>query len=105
MTPRQRKRRLSQLPRRMRLSETGCWEWTGYIDPTSGYGRVRNEQENMLVHRMVYELAYGEIESGVELHHECGNRACANPYHLRKISKAEHCLIHLPPGARWKVAA
>lgn len=102
MTPQQRRRRLTQLPKKILPVEGGCWEWQGYIDPTSGYGRIRNDQENMLVHRMVYELAWGEIEDGMAIHHECENRKCANPYHLRQIHPADHVRIHEPHWHRWQ---
>lgn len=65
---------------------------------------MRTEEGNLYVHRMVYELAYGEIEPGFDLHHECENKRCANPYHVRLITRGEHCLIHMPPGCRWEKA-
>ena len=73
---------------------TGCWQWTGSKD-AAGYGmhwRVGR------VHRWVYELLVNPIPDGFVVHHECENKACVNPDHLRASTQRDHSLHHNPPG-------
>jgi hypothetical protein len=70
------------------VEKNGCWEWQGAR--TEGYGKVHFACENVFVHRLLYEWFRGPIEAGTEIHHQCGNRICANPAHLEAITRAEH---------------
>ncbi len=73
--------------------ETGCWEWSGSVEP-SGYGRIQIARQGYMVHRLSYELLVGPIPDGLCLHHECENRLCARPDHLRPVTRAEHIYLH-----------
>lgn len=87
-----------------RQQDTGhttlCWIWQGAVgsagygtcwDPTTG--RVRS------AHRMSWEQL---VESGDELpdlldiHHECEQKLCLNPDHMKLVTRAQHNKI----GAR-----
>lgn len=85
---------------------SGCWHWTGHIDPRTGYGNIATgsrrdgTRRTELVHRFVYEVRHGQLprrgEPGhVQVDHECHNRSktcqggptclhrrCVNPAHL-----------------------
>lgn len=66
-----------------------CLTWTashnGY-----GYGRMKINGRDTLVHRWVWEQANGQIPPGVEIDHVCHNRACVKREHLRATSKSEN---------------
>lgn len=67
-----------------------CHVWTGARN-SDHYGVVRIRGRLELAHRMAYRLHVGPIPRGRELHHECGNRACINPAHLRPVTHRENC--------------
>lgn len=71
--------------------ENGCWEWIGYIEKTTGYGRFYDD--NRVVngaHRYAYRRAKGEIPEGMVIDHLCRNRKCVNPNHLEAVSVGEN---------------
>lgn len=64
-----------------RLSDTGCWLWTG---PTrTGYGVFYVGSKNRSAHRISYEAFIGPIPKGMHILHSCDNPGCINPAHLR----------------------
>lgn len=73
--------------------ETGCWVWTRYKDP-QGYGRKNLNGKTGLVHRQVYTLLVGKIPKGLFLDHQCRNRACCFPGHLKPVTPSENALIN-----------
>ncbi len=69
-------------------SEGGpCWIWTA-ARMREGYGRF----DQVLAHRLAYELVIGKIPDGLQLDHLCRNRACVNPAHLEPVSCRENVL-------------
>lgn len=64
------------------VTETGCWQFTGYVNP-QGYGQVGR---NIRTHRLMYEAVRGPIPDGLQLDHLCRNRACCNPDHLEAVT-------------------
>ena len=65
-----------------------CWLWAG--KPANGYGELRFGGQLYLAHRVSYELAYGAIPDGLQLHHTCGVRLCVNPSHLIALTVEAH---------------
>jgi hypothetical protein len=73
---------------------TVCWPWTGACD-VSGYG-IAGQGEK--AHRAAYKLLIGEPPPKHELHHVCENKRCANPAHLKPLTKRAHARVNHPPG-------
>lgn len=64
---------------------SGCWLWSGALDPC-GYGRIARNGKEQKAHRVSYYLAKGPIPDGLELDHLCRVRACVNPDHLEAVT-------------------
>jgi hypothetical protein len=75
--------------------ETGCWEWTAFINQY-GYGQIyAHGKYGRQAHRIAFELIEGPIQDGLELDHLCRVRHCINPAHLEPVSHREN-LIRIP---------
>lgn len=70
--------------------QTGCWNWTGLLGLTGGYGRISINDRDVYVHRAAWELANGPVPEGFELDHLCRNRACVNLSHLEVVTRREN---------------
>jgi len=53
---------------------TGCWCWSGHRNP-DGYGLIGVRGRPYLLHRWVYELAYGALNTDMQVGHDCHDRA------------------------------
>lgn len=70
----------------------GCWNWTG-TSRLDGYGSISiggRTGKRWLAHRYSFELANGPIPAGAEIDHQCINRACVNPSHLRVVNSKQN---------------
>lgn len=76
--------------------ETGCWVWLGHVT-NWGYARLRDQDVYVFLHRYFYELVHNNgqrLPPSIHVHHECGEKRCCNPQHLRALSMREHSLHH-----------
>jgi len=71
-----------------------CWEWQGRIH--NGYAIVNVPGGNSKwAHRVSYALFNGPIAENMHIDHECRNRQCTNPAHLKQMTPVENYLaIH-----------
>jgi len=58
-----------------------CWPWKLKLSD-KGLPYQSIEGKKYLAHRLVYELAHGQIPDGMVLRHKCDNPPCCNPSHL-----------------------
>lgn len=65
-----------------------CMQW--WAARSDGYGVVRHERRNHLVHRLAYQSTVGPIPDGLEPDHLCCNRACFCPAHIELVTPAEN---------------
>lgn len=65
-----------------------CWLWTA--GTRHGYGMFSIGPKKHYAHRFAYELIKGPIPRGLLLDHQCRVRACANPSHLRPVTRKQN---------------
>jgi hypothetical protein len=63
--------------------ETGCWNWVGTISK-KGYGSIHINHKEIKAHRFSYEYFVGPLDPKLMICHNCNNRKCCNPEHLRQ---------------------
>jgi hypothetical protein len=63
---------------------TGCWVWVGIRGswPADRYGSAKVLGEQVLLHRLSYELHVGPIAADLHVLHTCDVKACVRPDHL-----------------------
>ena len=86
------------LANRIKVSETGCWEWQAGLNGW-GYGHVKYAGKGQLVHRLIYELLVGPIADGLHVDHLCRVKHCCNPAHLEPVSPRTNILRGVGPTA------
>lgn len=79
----------ARMMRWVSLSGSGCWEFTGTLN-WGGYGRFSWNGRIWQAHRASYELFAGPIPEGLVLDHQCRNRCCVNPDHLKPMTFGEN---------------
>lgn len=83
---------------------TECVEFTGYIDPTTGYGNVNTKTATgwrpVTAQRVAWAAVHGPIPEGrMHVDHLCRNRRCINVDHLELVTERENILRGTAPSA------
>jgi hypothetical protein len=67
----------------------GCWLFASPIDEY-GYGRIRNGNKKVRVHKYTYEQENGPLPDEIILRHSCDMPCCWNPDHLLTGTHADN---------------
>ena len=74
---------------RVKITESGCWEWTGGKDQ-DGYcifdSDFGSKFKSVRGHRWVYEKFVAKIPKEKQIDHLCRNRCCVNPLHMEPVT-------------------
>ncbi len=66
-----------------------CWLWLSTVN-YSGYGIIMINWQRLRAHRVAWEIARGPIPPGLFVLHQCDQRRCCNPAHLRLGTQQEN---------------
>lgn len=70
-----------------------CWLWMKST-ASHGYGQTWDGTTVRLAHRVAWTLAVGPIPEGLTIDHECRNRRCCNPAHLRLMDNVNNARLN-----------
>lgn len=95
-TNRQNKTLLQRLKENIVIDKyTGCFNWIGGCF-NNQYGRISICGKDKISHIVIWELYYKtKVPQGCILHHQCRNKKCCNPKHLKLMTRKEHCNLHI----------
>lgn len=62
--------------------DNGCIICTSHCRDEYGYTKILYKGRQERLHRVIYEMKYGEIPKGMVIRHKCDNPSCCNVEHL-----------------------
>lgn len=87
---------------RISINGTGCWEWTGTLDPAYPLMWFRGRTQR--VHRVLFSWLVQPVPIGKyrhlgQLDHRCNSKSCCNPCHIQLVSQHDNTLRGAGPSA------
>jgi len=79
--------------------ETDCLIWIGRKEK-HGYGKIRFNGKDCVVHRLIYVIEKGEIPDELEVAHRCDNPPCCSILHLWPATPKENMQDCVKKGRR-----
>ena len=83
---------------------TECWPWQRAL--RNGYGAIKHNCQVLSAHVVAWVIANGQIPEGSIITHDCDNKTCCNPAHLKAGSfesnvqeMHERRVVRAPRGA------
>jgi len=79
---------MDDLKKFVKVNDQGCWMWQGNVQ--YGYGKIwtfYKGSRHTSAHRLSYVIANGELEPGMQVHHNCAVKQCVNPDHLQAVTQ------------------
>ena len=76
---------------KMKKGESGCWEWIG-CKSSKRYGCFSLNRQRVYAHCFAYYRANHTIDPSLDVDHECNNKVCVNPEHLKQKTRKENVL-------------
>lgn len=70
----------------------------------NGYGKLSFNGQRMSAHRYCWEKERGPIPAGLEIDHQCRNRACCHVAHLRVVTRKVNATENVV-GSGWQLQA
>ena len=95
------KQSIERMCEKIEENEDGCWVWQGSTSGKKskkqktgyGYGRVSYMGQTCAVHRVIWSLCFGYLPSKKQVDHQCNNRLCCNPMHLKLVTHKQNCKL------------
>ena len=96
---RKRKSVLERFWSKVKIMESGCWEWQAGLTK-AGYGEFQLNGTMVKSHRFAYKLLKGEIPEDMVIDHLCRNRRCVNPEHLEVVTMKVNTIRGIGPSSK-----
>lgn len=90
-----------RIQKRLRKAESGCWLYTGHVNPLTGYVQISYHSQRSKAHHLAYMANKGPIPEGQVVMHSCDVRHCLNPDHLSLGTQSENIIDAVKKGRQF----